>query len=317
LADGRVALVGGRGADGRPRADVLLYDPSSGALSLATSLPRGRYGLSAETITTGPDQGRLLIVGGWEDDGMGGVQLSSEALLVDATGGQPPVSVPLSFPTRAFAVTTTLGNAAGEVLVSGGTDLAGSRDDAAVYEPASRSFLTPGGTGLLRARMLIPRVGHTATRMGDGSVLIFGGSSSDAAPEVFVPEGGVAGAFISVAAHGATPLSRQGHVAALLDGASVLIVGGQSAGTAVLQVQRFDPHPRSADVVAGNAPYDGDVLTATQPLPMGRVRASFTALSDDTALLVGGASGSPLSSVEGAELYVPCLSSARNRCPAP
>jgi hypothetical protein len=320
LSDGRVALIGGIGTDGKARNDVDLVDATAGSITAGPSLPAGRYALASVLLTTGGDAGQVLVVGGWKD----ATTLATDALLIDAAAGQVTSVATTGMPARASAVATALGNAAGEVLITGGIDASGPRDDAAVYEPSSRTFLTPGAAGgNFRGRMLTRRVGHTATLLTGGAVLILGGSqgsTSVAAPEVFFPEAGNAGAFVTVSST-TMPTPREGHVAVLLDGGAVLIAGGQtvsaSGTTALTEVERFDPTPSETDVAAGTALYQGNLAMARYPLPSARVQPAVATLPDGTALLLGGSSGSAGTPVSGALVYVACVTSFKNRCPDP
>jgi hypothetical protein len=73
LADGRVLVTGGLGADGFPvaSADVLKDDERVQQAPMATA----RFGHSATLITTGPMKGGVLISGGFTRDGSGSLRL--------------------------------------------------------------------------------------------------------------------------------------------------------------------------------------------------------------------------------------------------
>ena len=77
LADGRVLVTGGLGANGFPvaSADVLKDDERVQQAPMATA----RFGHSATLITTGPMKDGVLISGGFTRDGSGGLRLAEGA----------------------------------------------------------------------------------------------------------------------------------------------------------------------------------------------------------------------------------------------
>jgi hypothetical protein len=64
------------------------------------------------------------------------------------------------------------------------------------------------------------RLGHTATLLPDGTVLMAGGNSGDARAELYDPEAGRS------TATGSMTMARWSHTATLLDDGAVLIAGG-------------------------------------------------------------------------------------------
>jgi hypothetical protein len=110
-------------------------------------------------------------------------------------------------------------------------------------------------------------MGHTATLLGDGQVLLAGGDSGHASAELYDP---ATGTFTSV---GPMTESRSGHTASLLADGRVLVAGGsgrpESASSEV-----YDPGTRA--------------FRAGGSMAAGRVNHTATTLGDGRVLLCGG-----------------------------
>jgi hypothetical protein len=129
------------------------------------------------------------------------------------------------------------------------------------------------------------RVGHTATALADGRVLLLGGVSGD--PLAASPTLATAVSFYdpSTAAVQATggSFSRRDHTATLLpDGKTVVVLGGRDAGGTVL------PAVGSFDTSLPSAGMPTPVQDAL--LPDARAGHTTTLLPDGNLLLVGGQS---------------------------
>jgi len=145
-------------------------------------------------------------------------------ILPALTSGGPVLGSPQA--PRAAHTATLLGS--GEVLIAGGCTVNSCELDARgatteLYEPGSRRFRE--GPALLR-----PRVGHGAVRLGDGSVLVFGGSNGGRAfrsAELYDP---AVGRFVAT---GSLRVARYSHSATLLPDGRVLVAGGGVEGRGV------------------------------------------------------------------------------------
>lgn len=212
LADGRILVAGGFGADAAPTMSAEIYDPSTDAFTATGSLPRPRAGGIAERLS----DGRVLIAGG-----------------VDASGNGDPCAVLYSPMTGSFSsggcfAAATHGRFApasarlrdGRVIVLGGqTYFAGSTrlaPDAEVYNPAANSWT---------ARTASTRFEHTLTALDDGRALASGGVGDWNQPlaqtEVFDPN------LDAFRPGPSLVVARYGHTATALPGGRVLVAGGR------------------------------------------------------------------------------------------
>ena len=156
LLDGRVLMVGN--GDSRANLGAEIYDPGTGTFSSTGSLTASRQFLSATLLA----DGRVLILGVTAYSG------GSAELFDPATGSFSAAGV---LPELSGKHTATL-LADGSVLIAGGGPGYFGLDASAyawLFDPAPRSFRDPGS-------LQTPRVGHTATRLGNGMVLVAGGT---------------------------------------------------------------------------------------------------------------------------------------------
>lgn len=210
LPDGNLLLVGGFGPDGRPLADVVVFDvqrnePRSHAM---LSFPR-----SWHTATVLPD-GTVLILGGIGADSL----VVAEAEIFDpASSSFQTLGSGAPLP-RAFHSATLLTD--GRVLIAGGVGPDGNLTGTAeLWDPRQKT----------RSTVTLPpgRVGrnHRAALLADGRVLLSGGKNETGKPlpsdSVFDPQ---SQAFFSVPSGQLTPsassAARQTTVFSPQDGAS-------------------------------------------------------------------------------------------------
>jgi hypothetical protein len=178
----------------------------------------------------------------------------------------------------------------GRVLIAGGFHQEGTAEvaiaSAEIYDPATNTF-TPTGD------MTEAHVGHTATLLPDGQVLIVGGWSTagrTARAELYDPQ---AGRFSHVADMAAP---RAGFTATLLLTGQVLLAGGESANRRAQRVAEiYDPATRT--------------FATSGSLNTGRAAHTATLLDDRRVLLAGGNSSRGVSA-NHAPLGLPSQSGA-------
>jgi len=220
--------------------------------------------------------------------------LSLGALSFGQTGTFTPTGSMIS--PRANHTATLLNN--GKVLVTGGSFWVGGNDlppaelrdsvlsSAELYDPSTGSFAVTGD-------MSSARVGHTATLLATGQVLIAGGQDADfrelSTAELYDPSTG------TFTATGSMSAARSAHTATLLNDGKVLLTGGFTV-------------PPPGGVVSGQLDsaelYDPSTKTFVPTGNMNTARSGHTAtlLSDGAALIDGGGGGQTFLS---AEIYDP------------
>ena len=132
------------------------------------------------------------------------------------------------------------------------------------YEPGEDVEPAATATGA----MTVARGSHTASLLGDGTVLVVGGSKEQSNPEVYDPETGDWGSASEIA-------TRRNSVSAtvLFDG-RVLVAGGRAESGLVASAELYDPS-------SGTWSATGDM---TEP----RRSHTATLLDDGKVLVVGG-----------------------------
>jgi Kelch motif protein/galactose oxidase-like protein len=301
LGDGRVFVSGGSTKSVDPIcvggiSAAELYNPAAGSFSATGNMTTARYAHSAALLPNG----KVLITGGFDSppdlDCFDGEPALSSAELFDPLSGsfQPTGSMLLG---RGGHTSTLLPN--GKVLVSGGGDNGGgplpfygtASKTAELYDPSTGRFIATGNMGTTR-------LGHTATLLPNGKVLIVGGtpsplSQATIAAEIYDP---ATGAFTSTGSM-ATP--RAGHTATMLSNGTVLISGGYTdfnngVFTASSTAELYDP-------VTGT-------FSITGSMGVARWAHTATLLSSGQVLVTGGSD--PVgNSLPTAEIYDPSTGS--------
>lgn len=279
---------------GSPIASALLYDPASGQWEPTGSLTAARFNHTA-TLLDGPNCGqhcgKVLVVGGAGEDGeaVGGAELYNPE-----TGGWTDAGTA----TARFGHTATLlegedcGQRCGQVLVAGGTDDLEWRppfESVEFFDPSSGAWETGPALTTCESSSCEARGDHTATLLGDGTVLVAGGYSGSApmaTSQVFDP-----------AADAWRPapdlrVPRVGHAATRLAGENC----GDLCGT-VLVTGRAVAHPEDPDAWVFNNRAEVFDPTANNGAGEWRFVASMkapraghttTQLEDGSVLVAGG-----------------------------
>ncbi|QDE81599.1 galactose oxidase [Myxococcus xanthus] len=168
----------------------------------------------------------------------------------------------------------------------GGGD--GGSDAGTDGEPPDGGREPPGWKSV--APMQTRRTGHTATKLGNGRVLVVGGSSSGNTPTNTTE-------FYTVSSNSWSPgptlgTARMDHTATLLPNGKVLVVGGRGPGGGALN---------SAEI------YDAAVneWILANPIPLGARASHAAVLLPSGKVLVAGGGDSPLDGLNTAALYHP------------
>jgi len=170
LSSGKVLLVGGWSSYSpiTSLASAELFDPSSNAFTSVGSMriPRNRH-----KSTLLPD-GKVLISGGSE------LQFSVSSLETFDPASEMFVGAGNLSAMRTSHTVTLLPN--GKVLIVGGVYVYSGLDAPEYTVLVSSELYTPASKGsMLAGALQSPRVGHTATLLNDGRVLIVGGTDAN------------------------------------------------------------------------------------------------------------------------------------------
>ena len=213
LPDGKVlAAGGGWQADQWTRlASAELYDPAGGTWTATGSMAGTRLGGTATLL----GNGTVLVAGGLIDfvDFPGNDEGTASAELYDSAAGTWTATG--SMLTQHFGHTATL-LPDGRVLVAGGACCGAEPNPVAsaeIYDPGSGSWAATGSMGR-------PRVGHAATLLLDGKVLVTGGNGEPSTAEMYDPSTG------TWTLTGTLGIPGAGAAAVLLPDGNVLVAGG-------------------------------------------------------------------------------------------
>ena len=274
---GRVLIVGGLDAEGRPLGRVSFWDEATALLDDGPELPAPRAGHSAHLL----DDGVTVAVFGGTADGQAAVagaylldtsQPAAKWAEADVRDGQP----------RAFHQATALPT--GDVLLSGGLDASG-----AIRADVQMMTLSAGGPSVMPvASMISPRIGHSATPWlveGRWTVALSGGYDGMRAlssVETFDP---VAGA-VSVLPGG---LSTGRSEAASLGADTGLTVAGGMTGAGAVPISAGRP-PLTEFAAPPAEQVRGAVEPLNTTLPLQLTGHQATRLDDGSVLITGGGS---------------------------
>jgi uncharacterized repeat protein (TIGR01451 family) len=167
LQNGQVLLVGGLStSNAQAVASAELYNPASGTFTATGSMATARYNHTATLL----NNGTVLIAGGRSAFD---TYLDTAEIYNPTSGTFSAVTGTMSSP-RSSHTATLLQD--GTVLLAGGgisetatITVTGTAD---IYNPTTNAF-TP-----LTAALAVPRAYHTATLIGDGTVVLAGGGNS-------------------------------------------------------------------------------------------------------------------------------------------
>ncbi|WP_437851629.1 Kelch repeat-containing protein [Sorangium sp. So ce363] len=292
LPDGTVLVIGDSPfvyPDYGP-APTRRFDPATGVWTPAASTVAPRFGHTATLL----QDGRVLVAGGDQPGGPGGVLVEIYDPVADTWTARAPMNV-----ARQGHSATLLQD--GRVLVAGGADGYPSErpehhlTSAEVYDPATDAW-TPV------ASMRWARMRHTATRLPDGRVLVAGswGADSGKTAEIYDPATDTWASATEMAT------ARRAHGAVLFADGRVMVAGSsQDVNDGALAVELYDP---ASDT------------WALGPALAVMVHGHATALlNDGRVLIAGGTAGSlaePYQKIDHAWLYVPAQPASRGACQA-
>jgi hypothetical protein len=263
LGNGQV-LIAEDGEMWTPRVPAELYDPAAGTFS-PTGDQLGSPGHHQAALLS---DGRVLLA----------ICCTSEQIYDPATGTFANTGTMSGIYADGFAAVAL---PSGRVLVQGGfleeLNLASATAD--LYDPSQGLFNSAG-------QMTMARYNHTATVLGDGTVLIAGGyrnpisnpTATATTAEIYDPARG------TFSRTGDLTTARIGHVATLLLDGTVLITGGDGVGTAEVynpvtpvSAPRLFPFPGDAQGQGAIWHADtGEIASPSHPAAPGEVLSMYT-----------------------------------------
>jgi hypothetical protein len=253
----------------------ILIDPS---WTTTAAMATARTDHAAVLLSTGPDAGKVLVVGG---KAPGNFVTDTAELYDPATPGWTPAAS-MGQGRQAPSVAKL---ADGRVLVAGGF-ASGSLASAEIYDPVNDSW-SPA------ASMIASRLWTPATTLADGRVLVAGGNTGD--PEAGIPITALQSAEVynpTSDTWSATPAlvtARAGSTATRLANGRVLVAGGDDGSIVLFSAQVYNPTTNA--------------WTATPPLNGAHDWGTAERLPSGRVLLAAGWNGNAASTV--AELYDP------------
>jgi len=218
------------GADGASPTEPVLSstDPNNPYVNCLSPVLQMNVERAAHTATLLAD-GRVLIAGGFREEGTSEIAISSAEIFDPETNTFTPTR-DMNAP-RDGHTATLLPN--GQVLIAGGWNQTGRTSTAELYDPQTGKFEYTGS-------MMAPRQGLTATPLKNGQVLIAGGDSARNAPQLIAE-------LYDPATKTFTPTGRlnngrTAHTSTLLNDGTVLLVGGTSGNDTILaSAEIYDP----------------------------------------------------------------------------
>lgn len=165
LANGMVLVAGGILAKSKALDTAELYDPTAGTFTTVVGIMTvTRFNQTATLFVTGPDTGKVLLAGGFDD---GGNARNTAELFDPASKSFTATTNMLS----AHADHTAILLKDGTVLMTGGMDASGAATAVVeLFDPTPGNFSATGS-------LVAARESHTSTLLTDGRVLVTGGNN--------------------------------------------------------------------------------------------------------------------------------------------
>jgi len=315
-----IAIAGGRrgtGTGATPLKSVNFYrGDSNSILSQTANMNLARFGAAAAPISTATNSEWVIAGGtaranGSSVNSVGGFEVFDPATRTfKATNSTAPSSTnSQNFNNRLGFDAAVLGSAM--ALFGGSSQLtgaAGTLDTVEFYDASTNSW------NAVTARLQTPRQGHTATRMGDGSVIVVGGMGTNgqvvSSAEV-ISGSGINATVTQLGAILRTP--RKNHTATVVRIGSteaLLIVGGEDASgnpvsTAEIYASTGVTVPVPTTPIGAQAPTITQLTPTTGPIgtTVTIKGTNFSTVASNNIVKFGGIV-SPVQSVISGEIRV-------------
>lgn len=266
----RVIVLGGAtGTDGARFIEVV----DAQRIEHQDNTDMARVGLTATSLT----DGHVVVIGGNPPGGTPLGDIDVVAQLADSSLDVRKIGATLATP-RSGHTATRLGDDVGAaVLIAGGVDAMGAPvATAELLKPLSEELSNPM---LFKPQMVVPRSGHTAMLMPDGSVLVIGGLEALHQPVATLELFSVDGGFVNV---GTLPdgAGLVDFTATTLPDGRILLTGGR--------LVPGGPAQNTAYIARLNSIIGTVDVVATDHLAVARAGHQAVVLCDGTVLISGG-----------------------------
>jgi hypothetical protein len=282
------ALVSAGGVDphtGRVSSAIRAFDVENGAFVEAGDLREPRRDHSLTRIATTDDQ-TMLLAGGRDE---AGTVLGSLSVVDPVNGTDRPLPVSLRTP-RANHTATRLadGNPVGEgaILLCGGQGQGGELLDTCELVVPPPNPLDPNTYDdalvlPVAGRLSAGRVGHTATLLDTGEVLVVGGGDPSidvVTADLFAPDDTTP----FVRPTGQPVRARRDHAAVFMGSGRVLVVGGEVFDAVLGATRTAELYVRATET-----------FTAVDDMEQERAAPAAFLLGDGNVLVAGGTRNNP------------------------
>ena len=190
-------------------SSTIVYDPAgSGSFTNGPTLDTPRKQHTATLLTSGPNAGKVLVVGGRKKSGSGYVTLATYQICGAAAPMGPITCTPSAtgIAARYAHAAVALGPTGSKVLIVGGTNGSSDLASAELYDSATGTWAVSGTLGVLSPA----RSDLTLSELPNGRALAVGGSFNGMAKkdaDAYTPPiAAMADMFTPRAGHTATPL---------------------------------------------------------------------------------------------------------------
>jgi hypothetical protein len=241
LPNGNVLIAGGENGFGNNLNTAEIYHTADGTFSAPITMTSAHVAHTATLFTSGPLQGKVLIVGG-DVLGEGTNIPTNVAELYDPVANTFTATGPLNV-ARANHVAVLLPN--GKVLIAGGVNGSNQAEvSAELYDPAAQTFSFTGPLGSAQSS-------PAAVLLANGQVLVLGGTGTagqDNQAQMYNP---VSGTFSTIL--GMVSPRADFPVVTLSDG-TLLITGGFAAPSSITNAEIYYPGAAPIQIVATTLP---------------------------------------------------------------
>jgi hypothetical protein len=241
LPNGNVLIAGGENGFGNNLNTAEIYHAADGTFSAPITMTSAHVAHTATLFTSGPLQGKVLIVGGDISAPAANVP-TNVAELYDPVANTFTATGPLNV-ARANHIAVLLPN--GKVLIAGGVNTSNQAEvSAELYDPVAQTFSLTGPLGFAQSS-------PAAVLLANGQVLVLGGTGSagqDNQAQMYNPVSGTFSTILGMVS------PRSVFPIATLSDNTILIPGGFDAPSSITNAEIYYPGAAPIQIVATTLP---------------------------------------------------------------